>query len=147
LSVDQTTKLCIIGKLILDKGVANRFIKHAIAQVKLGRLSGQDEGVITEEPSGARVPVKITRKMMALAQYQAELKEIGSEEEDDLEVIDDAESETPEEPPSSSKEKGKQRATEDVQIETEPPAGQKRRRPAVDVFAGEYQLMRRSLPT
>ena len=83
-------------RFAVDKGVANRFIKHAISQVQFGRPPGQDEGV-SEEANDVRVPVKVTSKMLARAEYEKELKDLGSEEEDDLEMIDDvAESEVPE---------------------------------------------------
>ena len=124
-----------IGRLAVDKGVANRFIKHAIAQIKFDRPPGQDEGISSQQD--VRIPVKVTAKMIARAQYEKELKELGSEEEDDLEVIDDAESQ-----PSSSaspppdKGKGKASAEDLIADVAQTVAGQKRRRPAVDPFAG-----------
>ena len=94
------------GRLAVDKGVANRFIKHAIAQIKFDRPPGQDEGISSQQD--VRVPVKVTEKMIARAQYEKELKELGSEEEDDLEVIDDAESQSSSSnSPPSDKGKGK----------------------------------------
>lgn len=130
----------LTGRMAVDKGVANRFIKHAIAQVKFGRPPGQDEGVPAQS-SDVRVPPKVTSKMLARAEYEKELKEMGSEEEEDLEVIDDAaDSEAMEASDSSSKGKGKERATEDTSMDAEPTAGQKRRRPAVDPFAGECKF-------
>ena len=107
-----------VGKLALDKGVANRFIKHAIAQANLQRPPGDTEA--QAGPSEVRVPVKVTSKMEARAQYEKELKELGDEEESDLEVFDDrAEGATPEvekqEPVTSSgKSKGKAKASEPV---------------------------------
>lgn len=125
------------GKFAVDKGVANRFIKHAIAQVKYGRPPGQDEGVSSEQQD-VRVPVKVTEKMAARAQYEKELKELGSEEEDDLEVIDDAEEDSsPLTPSAVDKGKGKARAEDILADVAQAVAGQKRRRPAVDPFAGE----------
>ncbi|KAI0095229.1 hypothetical protein BDY19DRAFT_1044799 [Irpex rosettiformis] len=123
-------------RLAVDKGVANRFIKHAIAQVKFGRPPGQDEGMPVQQQD-VRVPVKVTEKMIARAQYEKELKELGSEEEDNLEVIDDAESESSLSTPPIG-DKGKERArTEGIVAEVaQAVVGQKRRRPAVDPFAG-----------
>ncbi len=126
-----------IGKFAVDKGVANRFIKHAIAQVKYGRPPGQDEGVSSEQQD-VRVPVKVTEKMAARAQYEKELKELGSEEEEDLEVIDDAEQySSPLTPSAVDKGNGKARAEDILADVAQTVAGQKRRRPAVDPFAGE----------
>ena len=102
----------------MDKAAANRFIKHAIAQVKVGRPPGQDEGAAASATSNVRVPVKVTSKMAARAQYEKELKEQDSEEEDDLEVIDDAKSDTSEPIVTSAKGKGKQRATDDTDVDT-----------------------------
>lgn len=76
--------------------------------------------------------------MMARAQYEKELKELGSEEEEDLEVIDDAnDSDAAVESEPSIQGKGKGRAM-DAPIPEEPVAGQKRRRPQMDPFAGKY---------
>ena len=75
----------ITGKTTIDQGAANRFIKHAIAQAALQvqRPPGDTEA----GPSQVRVPVKVTSKMEARAQYEKELKELGDEEESDLEEI------------------------------------------------------------
>lgn len=88
----------------------------------------------------------VTSKMEARAQYEKELKELGDEEESDLEVFDDrAGGATPEvekqEPVTSSgKSKGKAKASEPVGVGSSvatSTVGKKRRRPAVDPFAGE----------
>lgn len=113
--------------------MANRFIKHAIAQVKYGRPPGQDEGMPEEY---ARVPAKVTSKMLARAQYEKELKELGSEVEDDLEVIDDVQESSASPAPSSSKGKGKDLAEDLLADVAQTVTGQKRRRRAVDAFAG-----------
>lgn len=132
------------GRLAVDKGVANRFIKHAIAQIKFERPPGQDEGISSQQD--VRVPVKVTEKMIARAQYEKELKELGSEEEDDLEVIDDAESQSSSSTPSTSdKGKGKARAEDLIADVAQTVAGQKRRRPAVDPFAGAHLSLRLTL--
>ena len=61
----------ITGKTTIDQGAANRFIKHAIAQAALQvqRPPGDTEA----GPSQVRVPVKVTSKMEARAQYEKEL--------------------------------------------------------------------------
>lgn len=135
--------------MVVDKGVANRFIKHAIAQVKIGRPPGQDEA--PAKTNDSRVPVKVTSKMIARAQYEKELKGMGSEEEDDLEVIDDVSSDVEQKSSSSAKGKGKQLATSDTPVDSRSTTGQKRRRPAVDPFAGtevismHFSLLKRIL--
>ncbi|KAI0347978.1 hypothetical protein BDW22DRAFT_1384967 [Trametopsis cervina] len=122
--------------LVLDKGAAGRFIKHAIAQVKTGRPPGQDEGVSAQEKD-VRVPVRITEKMIARAQYQKDLEALGSEEEEELEVIDDASDGSPQELPSSvDKGKGKALADDILADVAQAISGNKRRRPAVDAFDG-----------
>ncbi|EKM61415.1 uncharacterized protein PHACADRAFT_24615 [Phanerochaete carnosa HHB-10118-sp] len=122
-------------RMAIDKGVANRFIKHAIAQVKVGRPPGQDEGTSIQR-NDVRVPVKITSKMVARAEYEKELKDMDDEEEDDLKVIDDAESDASGKSSNPRKSKGKQRATDEVAIVVDPAAGQKRQRLIADPFAG-----------
>ena len=117
----------------MDKSVANRFIKHAIAQVKFGRPPGQDEGAAG--PSNVRVPAKITSKMAARAEYEKQLKEMSSDEEDDLEVIDETgEAESTHE--ASSKEKGKSRAQVPEASSSSQQVTAKRKRPVMDPFAG-----------
>lgn len=73
--------------------------------------------------------------MLARVQYEKETKELGSEEEDDLLVIDDADADSPPPAPPS---KGKMKASaEDLLADVaETVAGRKRRRPAVDAFGG-----------
>ena len=127
-----------IGTTTVDKAAANRFIKYAIAQVKAQRPPGEDEGAgpshvrFGENGEATKVPVKVTSKMAARAQYEKELAEAVSEEEEDaLEVIDD-------EPPDTmdleaGKNKGKGKAVEnDTEVSL---PGRKRRRP-MDPFAG-----------
>ncbi|KAH8102387.1 Sas10/Utp3/C1D family-domain-containing protein [Cristinia sonorae] len=69
----------------LDQAAANRFIKHAIAQVELQLPLDDPVG----GPSNVRVPAKVTSKMEARAQYEQDLKALGDEEESELEVFDD----------------------------------------------------------
>jgi exosome complex protein LRP1 len=121
----------LIGRLAVDKNIANRFIKHAIAQVQYGRPPGQDEGMASQPD--VHVPVRVTQKMIARAQYEKELRELGSEEEEELEVIGDAESD-------KSKGKGKANVDEILASATQDVVGQKRRRAPVDPFSGECLL-------
>ncbi|KAI0684769.1 hypothetical protein BC835DRAFT_1388170 [Cytidiella melzeri] len=137
-------------KLAVDKNVASRFIKHAIAQVKYGRPPGQDEGM-PSQPENTRVPVKVTEKMVARAQYEKELRELGSEEEEDLDIIDDTEDQSMPDTPSAVVDKGKGKAlTDDILADVaQAVTGQKRRRATLDPFAGygdeqELQLERRN---
>ncbi|KAI0784908.1 hypothetical protein C8Q75DRAFT_829292 [Abortiporus biennis] len=125
-------------RMNVDKAAANRFIKHAITQVKYGRPPGDNEGpshIRFNEEADAPVPVKVTSKMVARAEYEKQIKELGSEEEEELEMIDDVEEEdSPEPPVKSSKGKGKE---VDMQVEgLLAEVGRKRRRPAMDPFAG-----------
>ncbi|KAG1757046.1 Sas10/Utp3/C1D family-domain-containing protein, partial [Suillus lakei] len=79
------------SKLGIDKAAASRFIKHAIAQAKLVRV--EEPNNTSHGPassSSERVPVKITSKMAERAEYEKNLEELGSEEEEDLEVFDEA---------------------------------------------------------
>ncbi|CCM03645.1 uncharacterized protein FIBRA_05789 [Fibroporia radiculosa] len=120
----------------IDKAAANRFIKHAIAQVKAQRPPGDTEGPSNVSGNKAiRVPVKVTSKMAARAQYEKELAEQGSDGEDDnLEVIDDVAEEDMRANIPTQDTKGKGKAVEYSTPETAP--GRKRRRPPVDPFAG-----------
>lgn len=122
--------------MALDKGAVNRFIKHAIAQAKYGKPPSEDEGQPSED---VRVPVKVTSKMIARAEYEKEVREQGSEEEEDidLEIFDEVADEQVELSPSSGG-KGKQKATDEMNDDVELKTGQKRRRP-MDPFAGAVQ--------
>ncbi|KAI0828907.1 hypothetical protein BC628DRAFT_1178282 [Trametes gibbosa] len=128
----------------LDKAAANRFIKHAIAQVRAQdnarsgpshiRFDAPSSGAGAASPAAAAIPVKITSKMRARAEYERALAAQGSdedEEEDGLEVFGD-DDDGPE--TKSSKGKGKERATDDAGT-PDAPGAKKRRRPAVDPFA------------
>ena len=140
----RVTKDFETGTAQVDKAAATRFIKHAIAQVKVGRPPGQDEGQASGSGSSdARVPVKITSKMREREEYQQRLREEPSdEEEDELEVFDDDVPDGEQSGAASSsenkKDKGKARARD--ADDTGPVSGQKRRRPPMDPFAGEITL-------
>ncbi|KAI0073960.1 C1D-domain-containing protein [Panus rudis PR-1116 ss-1] len=139
-------------KNVVDKAAANRFIKHAIAQVANMRPTGDNEPgpshirFTQEGQTKEDIPVKVTSKMLARAQYEKELKELGSEEEDDLEVFEENDDEDEEmdnaeetQDTRSAKAKGKAKAIEtsqEPQLTSEPVTGKKRRRPQMDPFAG-----------
>ncbi|KAI0334338.1 hypothetical protein GY45DRAFT_1269944 [Cubamyces sp. BRFM 1775] len=141
-------------KNAVDKAAANRFIKHAIAQVRAQRPPGDNEGApahirfdadgnvpasaSTSASTPASIPVKVTSKMRARAEYEKQLAAQGSdEEEEELEVFGEDEGVDDSEEPEtrSSKDKGKGRAVEEVSA-ADASSGKKRRRPAVDPFAG-----------
>lgn len=145
------------GKFGIDKAAAGRFIKHAIAQAKNAHLVDEpsDAATATATATAAssssnheRVPVKVTSKMMARAEYEKELKELGSEEEEDLEVFDeeaavkdDEAMITTDDPPEETRpmrlDKGKGRASEEEQSKGEQVPSSRRKRPRVDPFSGE----------
>ena len=140
------------GKLGIDKVAAARFIKHAIAQAKNAQLVDEASDAGPEASSSSnneRVPIKVTSKMIARAKYEKELEELGSEEEDDLEVFDqeavddDEEAMETDGPPADTKsislEKGKGRALE----EEAPPS--RRKRPRIDPFSGKHCTSCRSV--
>lgn len=129
----------------MDKAAANRFIKYAIAQVKSQRPPGDGEGAgpshvrFGENGEATKVPVKVTSKMAARAQYEKELAEIASDEEEEtLEAIGiDEPSDVMD--VDASKDKGKGKAVEVTTEEASLP-GRKRRRPVMDPFAGMCHL-------
>ncbi|KAJ7110328.1 Sas10/Utp3/C1D family-domain-containing protein [Mycena crocata] len=125
------TRACFTQRAPIDKAAASRFIKHAITQSKLGQPAA--DAPQTQEPS-TFVPVKVTSKMAERAEYEAELRARGdaSSSEEELEMIDGDE---PEVPPVKSAGKGKGKAKE-VVTEEAVVIGSKRRRPAIDPFAG-----------
>lgn len=139
------------GKLGIDKVAAGRFIKHAIAQAKNARLVDEPSDAATVASSSSnheRVPVQVTSKMVARAEYEKELKELGSEEEEDLEVFDeeaavgdDEAMDTADDPPEETRpmrlDKGKGRAAEEEQSKGEGFPSSRHKRPRVDPFSGE----------
>jgi len=128
-------------KLGIDKAAAGRFIKHAITQA-LKPPSADEPSVAEASTSSERVPVKITSKMAARAQYEKELEELESEQEEDLAVFDDdedpeamdAEDGEPEDLELKRLDKGKGRASEEDEEEQVPSSRPKR--PRVDPFSG-----------
>lgn len=138
---------------MVDQGAANRFIKHAIAQLNVQQRPPGDNEAGPSTSSAARVPVKVTSKMAARAEYEKDLKETGDEEESDLEVFDDEEAQAPvpartgdedvemaEPVTSSGKGKGKAKAASGSPLVSTSTAGvgKKRRRPVMDPFAGAF---------
>ncbi|EGO31076.1 hypothetical protein SERLADRAFT_376679, partial [Serpula lacrymans var. lacrymans S7.9] len=87
----------------IDKAAAGRFIKHAIAQAKDIRPpvdATEGAASTSASTSNVHVPVTITSKMAERAEYERKLKEEGSGEEDeDLQVFDEASPATPDEEP------------------------------------------------
>ncbi|KAG1771279.1 Sas10/Utp3/C1D family-domain-containing protein [Suillus occidentalis] len=117
----------------IDKAAAGRFIKHAIAQAKLVKV--QEPSNVAHGPAS----IKITSKMAERAEYEKNLEELGSEEEEDLEVFDEAELSGDEDameeealPPPQDK--GKLRMVESVP-EREEQVGGRRKRQRIDPFA------------
>ena len=120
----------------IDKEAASRFIKHAIAQASNKPI--QDEATLPSV-SAAPVPVKITSKMKARAEYEQQLKEkdAQSTDEEGLEVIDEADNGGSMDVDRPSK------VTPEVLLdkvadEDQTRIGKRRRRP-VDPFSGMYQ--------
>ncbi|KAF8559939.1 C1D-domain-containing protein [Imleria badia] len=119
-------------KFGIDKGAAGRFIKHAIAQAKNAQLVDEPSDatpVASSSSNHERVPVKVTSKMLARAEYEKELKELGSEEEQDLAVFDE------------------EAGIEDEEaMDMEDVPSSRRKRPHVDPFAGEPPFMPKPHP-
>lgn len=129
-------------RLGIDKAAASRFIKHAIAQAKL--VKAEEPSNTAHGPassSSERVPVKITSKMAERAEYEKNLKELGSEEEEDLEVFVEAEVSGNEDAmeeeslPLPPQDKGKSRMVEREVPEHEEQVGGRRKRQRIDPFA------------
>jgi len=122
----------------IDKEAAGRFIKHAIAQAS--KQPTRDEPTPLTSSSGTvtvtvPVPVKITNKMKARAEYERQLKEqdAQSTEEEELEVIDEADNDH-----SMDIDKSSPKLTSGAPTDNEDQTqvGNKRRRRPVDPFAG-----------
>jgi exosome complex protein LRP1 len=110
----------------VDKDAAGRFIKHAISQAML-------KSNTTISPTSSSVPIKVTTKMIARAQYEhtleKERQEQGEEEEEELQVYDEPES-------SYSSGAGDQGAADAREKAAQTPSpGSKRRRQVTDSFA------------
>jgi len=135
----------------IDKAAAERFIRYAIAQAKNPQLVDEpaDGSLPSSSSTHEQVPVKVTRKMVARAEYE-ELKELGSEEEVNLEVFDeetDTEDEAmdiagplPEEPRYTRLDKGKGRASGEEQSKGGEVPPSRGKRPRVDPFSGSENI-------
>ena len=124
----------------LDKDAAGRFIKHAIA-----RFSKQPDQSEPTPPS-VFVPVKVTSKMAARAEYERELREQPTQlSDEELQVFDD----------SGEDDDGSSIDIDEPSVESTDPAlgnfdgndqpqpgPKKRKRPSVDPFAGTFFLAR-----
>jgi exosome complex protein LRP1 len=78
----------------------------------------------------------MTSKMLARAEYEKELKEAPSDEDETLQVFDEMETD---QVPQNTDTKGKGKALESLD-EAGSSTSKKRRRPAVDPFAGMHPL-------
>lgn len=160
-----TYLLVFKGGTQVDKAAANRFIMHAISQAQidadaagvayaptkassssssttpLTTSASNSAGANPSDPStssAARVPLKVTSKMLERQEWQKRVDEAGSEEEeDDIEgweegdrVQEDEDSEV--KTNSISKGKGKGKAVE--LLDDAEKLGSKRRRPVIDPF-------------
>ncbi|EPQ60312.1 hypothetical protein GLOTRDRAFT_118629 [Gloeophyllum trabeum ATCC 11539] len=124
-------------KSAVDKAAATRFIKHAITQIETNDAQPSQAGPshirFTDKDSkpaaSASIPVRVTSKMKARARYEQELKEMGSEEEEDLQMFDhteDHDKAADTDIPSG--------AEDDTETKSGHPS--KRRRPQLDPFGG-----------
>ncbi|KAG6911331.1 hypothetical protein DXG01_001002 [Tephrocybe rancida] len=118
----------------IDKGAAHRFIKHAIAQATYNKIPTEDA---PGPSSTAQVQAKITSKMIERQLYEKKLKEQDARDgEEELEVFDDDMDVDPSATLEHMKNpKGKAKETPPPQNEATS-RGNKRRRPALDPFAG-----------
>ncbi|RDB29596.1 Nuclear nucleic acid-binding protein C1D [Hypsizygus marmoreus] len=124
----------------VDKGAAQRFIKHAITQATYGKAP--EQGTPGPSLSSTQVQAKITSKMLERQLYEKKLREEDAQEieEEVLEVYEDTEDTRMDvdtiAPKSTKKGKGKAKEVPSTPTDsTSQPIG-KRRRPAVDPFAG-----------
>jgi len=134
----------------IDKTAAGRFIKRAITQAKSAAHGPSDNVSAIDSPAGPStfmpVPVKMTSKMLERVQYEKEMRERdeNGSEDDQLEVFVDEEGKEQSDGMAVDDEvrqvvdvKGKGKARQEDPTETTQ-VGNKRRRPAIDPFAGKY---------
>lgn len=106
-------------RIEIDKAAAGRFIKHAITQATWTRTAAE-EAQDEPEPTPARIPIKVTSKMVERAEYEKNLKEEESEEEEGLKIYE-----------------GNNAMVVDKEADVSHiPTGRKRGRPILDPFAG-----------
>jgi exosome complex protein LRP1 len=120
----------------VDKDAATRFIQAAIRQAVTPQQVAQPSATTSAEPSSStQVPVKVTDKMRARAEYEKKIAEEDEEEEDtNLEVFDES-ADAKEQP--TSKSKGKQKALEPVLNGSA--VVKRRKRTAMDVIDSEFR--------
>ncbi|PFH52292.1 hypothetical protein AMATHDRAFT_2295 [Amanita thiersii Skay4041] len=121
----------------LDKDAAGRFIKNAIAQVskQIANTESGNKNTVTPSVPGP-VPVKVTSKMIARAQYEEGLRQQQSDSDDDeenLRVINDDDDNH--EQDDNSMEIDKEPYSSAVNADLTLVTG-KRKRPTIDPFAG-----------
>ncbi|KAF5384924.1 hypothetical protein D9615_001125 [Tricholomella constricta] len=118
----------------IDKGAAQRFIKHAIVQATYGQTPAKEA---PGPSSSVQVQVKITSKMLERQLYEKKLKEQDAREseEEGLEVFDGEEDRMNVDTSASKKAKGKAKEAPSIETGTTSKSS-KRRRPAIDPFAG-----------
>ncbi|KAG6854157.1 hypothetical protein C0991_010068 [Blastosporella zonata] len=135
----------VVERTGIDKGAAQRFIKHAIAQATYTKAPTED----APGPSTtAQVQARITSKMIERQLYEKRLKEQDARDsdEDELEVFDDNEMDV-DPAVSESANNGKGKAEEVSSTKDESTLrSNKRRRPAVDPFAGYGDDVPASVP-
>ncbi|GLB43492.1 putative sas10/Utp3/C1D family protein [Lyophyllum shimeji] len=124
----------------IDKDAAQRFIKHSITQATHGKTPADETPEPTEPPSSIRVQAKITSKMLERQLYEKRLKEQDARENEEevLEVYDGAEEDMDVDVgvAKSQKAKGKAKEVPPTEDASTSKGSDKRRRPAVDPFAG-----------
>ncbi|KAI5124123.1 hypothetical protein M0805_000936 [Coniferiporia weirii] len=76
----------------IDRAAAERFIKHAIAQVKQSATATEVGAGPSQPPVSTFMPIRVTEKMREREEYQRELANVSDSEEAVLEIIDDDES-------------------------------------------------------
>ena len=82
--------------MTVDKSAANRFIKHAIAQAVGAQGQPSEPAVQGSTPGPSKVqeqpiPAGAVTKIIARAEWEKQVQEAEGEEEEDLEVFDEAE--------------------------------------------------------
>lgn len=131
------------GRTELDKAAAARFIKHAITEAKWKKTPAEEAQ--EDQSSSVPIPVKVTSKMIAKAEYEKGLKENAEKGEDDEEPLqvydqdDENEGDAMEVGQNQKGLKGKSKAS-DQTSPSEIPQG-KRRRPVMDPFAGALSIL------
>jgi len=125
----------------IDKEAAGRFIKHAIAQAsKQPTRDGPTPLTSSSGSAPVPVPVKVTSKMEARAKYAQQLKEqdAQSSEEEELEVIDEADNDGMDIDKSPPIKLTSGAPTDKIDDEDQTQVGNKRRRRPIDPFAGMF---------